>query len=111
MDAQKVLEALDVYATKLDGFIHDPIRNERCDTSKKYPVWGSSDNARAKLNHTRWAIDEARRFVAEGRMEKAFRWLGFIQGVVWFQGLYAIDDLANHNKPVSEEMDPDHSLR
>ena len=29
--------------------------------------------------------------------EKAMRWLGFVQGVLWSQGIYTIDELRIHN--------------
>ena len=34
-----------------------------------------------------------------GRIEKAHRWLGFIQGILWQSGNFTIDQLANHNRP------------
>lgn len=35
----------------------------------------------------------------EGRIEKAFRWLGFVQGCLWATGQYTLDELKNHNRP------------
>jgi hypothetical protein len=40
----------------------------------------------------------ARVFVVEGRREKAMRWLGFIQGVLWMLGV-PLEDLKNMNRP------------
>jgi hypothetical protein len=36
---------------------------------------------------------------AEGRREKAMRWLGFVQGALWAKGLATIDDLKSMNRP------------
>lgn len=36
---------------------------------------------------------------AEGRREKAMRWLGFVQGALWAHGLAPIDELKNMNRP------------
>jgi len=36
------------------------------------------------------------------RMEKFMRWLGFLQGAMWANGLYSIDELKSHNKPEGE---------
>jgi hypothetical protein len=44
-------------------------------------------------------IDKAILFVNENRIEKACRWLGFIQGCLWTNGIYSIEELKNHNKP------------
>ncbi len=35
---------------------------------------------------------------------KSNRWLGFIQGVLWANGEYTIDDLKNQNRPLKEEL-------
>lgn len=30
---------------------------------------------------------------------KAMRWLGFIQGVLWCEGAYTIEEMKGHNRP------------
>lgn len=35
----------------------------------------------------------------EGRIEKAMRWLGFMQGALWAEGLFTLDDLKRHSRP------------
>lgn len=42
-------------------------------------------------------------FAQAGRIEKAFRWLGFVQGVLWCEGIYSIDQMKEHNRPQGEE--------
>ncbi len=37
-------------------------------------------------------------FLQQGRREKAFRWLGFVQGVLWCEMWFDIDELKEHNK-------------
>jgi hypothetical protein len=51
------------------------------------------------LEHCHRMLDKMLQFIREGRMEKTFRWLGFIQGVLWSQGIYTLTDLQNHNRP------------
>lgn len=51
------------------------------------------------LAHCHNMLDKMEGFVAEGRMEKAFRWLGFIQGCLWSFGEYSLEELKNHSKP------------
>lgn len=58
------------------------------------------------LQHIVWMCQEAKKFVAEGRKDKAFRWLGFIQGVLWTKGEYTIEELANHSRPDVPEPKP-----
>ena len=44
-------------------------------------------------------MPKIRQFLVEGRREKAFRWLGFMQGVLYMAGQFTIEELANHNRP------------
>lgn len=41
------------------------------------------------------------------RAEKAMRWLGFIQGVLWSAGDFNVDDLKTHSRPDREPPDFD----
>ncbi len=51
------------------------------------------------LQHCHAMLNEIDQFVLEGRIEKAFRWLGFVQGCLWTCGVYSLDELKNHNRP------------
>jgi hypothetical protein len=51
------------------------------------------------INHLLSMIPEMREFIKTGRREKFFRWLGFIQGVLWKRGDFTLNELRNHNKP------------
>lgn len=53
--------------------------------------------------HYKFMCDEAQRFVDAGRIEKAMRWLGFLQGAFWRCGRFTLDDLKNHLRPDSPE--------
>lgn len=61
-----------------------------------------------KLRHALGMIAKIRGFLAEDRREKAFRWLGFLQAVLWCHDFYEIEELANHNRPTeTRDQDPD----
>jgi len=64
--------------------------------------WLEADEKRA-IAHLLYMLGEMERFLDEGRMEKFFRWLGFIQGVCWVLGYQNLEELKNLNKP----PDPD----
>lgn len=49
--------------------------------------------------HCHAMLDEMEVFLQEGRREKVFRWLGWIQGCLWRSGVYTLEDLKNHNRP------------
>lgn len=53
--------------------------------------------------HYKFMCDEAQRFVDAGRIEKAMRWLGFLQGAFWRCGRFNLNDLKNHSRPDTSE--------
>ncbi len=89
MDAQKILEALDVYEKY---FIKEKIPKQKFPPDR-FPKLESD-----VLRHLHGMIDEIRGFVRDNRLE-AFRWLGFMQGALWCQGIYILDELKNNNRP------------
>ena len=58
-----------------------------------------------EVAHLRFMCIEASKFVDAGRVEKAMRWLGFLQGVLWARGFYSLEDLKNHSRPDRELPD------
>lgn len=64
-----------------------------------YPHDEILDTEEHGLEHCHGMLDKMVAFVREARMEKVFRWLGFIQGVLWANRIYAMTDLQNHNRP------------
>ncbi len=67
--------------------------------------WGDlAGDDSERISHAHWMVREAITFIAAGRIEKAHRWLGFIQGVLWSCGHFTIDQMKEHNRP--DEVDP-----
>jgi hypothetical protein len=50
------------------------------------------------LNHIAWMCYESAKHLETGKRDKAMRWLGFIQGVLWNSGLYDLQSLKNDNR-------------
>ena len=48
--------------------------------------------------HAKWMLDRIDEFADQGRMGKAFRWLGFLQGVFWTLGTYTLNQMREHNR-------------
>jgi hypothetical protein len=74
-------------------------------------LW-NSQNTKA-LSHAKEMIPKVRVFLQEKRREKAFRWLGFLQGVFYSFGIYTIEEMAEHNRPTKAEIkfeNPDHAF-
>ena len=51
------------------------------------------------LNHALSMLPKMESFLKEGRREKFFRWLGFLQGVLWSFGEFSLNELRDHNRP------------
>lgn len=50
------------------------------------------------LNHLLWMCNEIERFLDEDRSAKAMRWLGFLQGALWWGGFRSIDAMRADNR-------------
>ncbi len=96
MTPQKVLEVIEIYRKRLEG-----LGMEKVD----FPHEHLLHSLEIGLCHCHGMLDKIAGFVKEGRMEKAFRWLGFVQGVFWSSRHYSLEDLKNHNRP-PDSRDP-----
>ncbi len=92
MTPQKVLEVIGVYRKLFVGLGIKRI---------EYPHQELLENVELGLAHCHGMLDKMEEFVREGRIDKASRWLGFIQGVLWAQKIYALEHLKHHNRPSS----------
>ena len=50
------------------------------------------------LGHVLWMCNEIDSFIRNNHIEKANRWIGFIQGVLWLTGVASIDESREINK-------------
>lgn len=53
-----------------------------------------------KWSHALVMLTKMRVMLTEGKDSKFFRWLGFVQGIMWSTGLYSIDELRSHNRGI-----------
>jgi len=55
------------------------------------------------MNHIRWMVNEIPKIIDQPcKKEKAMRWLGFVQGVLWLKGYYTIEEMKGHNRSGKE---------
>lgn len=79
MTAEKIIEVCELY--------HNRLRHLEAPNSR--------------LAHVRdRMLPLTNEFAQDGRIEKAFRWLGFIQGVLWCEGIFTIEEMKDHNRPL-----------
>ncbi|RJO59537.1 hypothetical protein C4546_01525 [Candidatus Parcubacteria bacterium] len=96
MTPEKVIEVIGIYRQLFVG---------RNIGKVDYPHDEMLDGLMHDLEHCHDMLDKIAEFVREGRMEKAFRWLGFVQGVLWASRVYSLTDLKNHNRPLEKKED------
>ncbi|PIP55763.1 MAG: hypothetical protein COX06_01695 [Candidatus Zambryskibacteria bacterium CG22_combo_CG10-13_8_21_14_all_42_17] len=93
MDGNKVLDVIALYRQKLEKVTVNEI-------SHPYQALLPNKDVRKRaLLYCYNMLSKIEGFVAENRMDKVFRWLGFIQGVLWVLQVFSLDDLKNHNRP------------
>lgn len=54
------------------------------------------------LQHLAYVCEETPRLMAAGRVEKAMRWLGWLQGAMWGLGGESLEDAKRKNMPADE---------
>lgn len=52
-----------------------------------------------KHQHLLFMTEEGQKLVIAGRIEKAMRWLGFLQGALWGLGITTIEEQKDINRP------------
>jgi hypothetical protein len=92
MTSDKVLEVIQVYRKKFESMRYQKIECPHNKKVEQHEPW-------VALNHCYNMLETMEGFVREGRMDKVFRWLGFVQGVLWVNGVYSLEELKNHSKP------------
>lgn len=92
MTNEKVLEVVRKYDRELE------VRGAEV---KSYAISSHPDD------HLRYMCHQIEVMIGEGRREKAMRWLGFMQGVMWEKGRYTIAELADHNRPTADDVAAD----
>ena len=79
---QKYREQFEALGIRPQGFPHEKL----------------VDSPAVTLQHCYGMLNQMEEFLVEGNMEKVFRWLGFIQGCLWIQGVYSLDSLKEDNR-------------
>lgn len=107
MTNKKILQVLQFYEAYLSTKYH-PVKGEeyerlfKDDDTLQELIPTRRDEA---LSHVLAMIPQMREFLEQGRRDKVFRWLGFIQGVLWLSGEFSLEKLKLHNRPSSRNED------
>jgi len=90
VDDQKILEVIQTYRNFFQEKGIEPI---------DYPHDLMLESLEKGFSHCYGMLSKMEEFIREGRREKAFRWLGFIQGFLWASNSYSLEELRNHSRP------------
>ena len=93
MDGPKILEVIGIYRQHF---------TEKGIPAADFPHIGRPNSKHGILAHCHGMLAKMEVFVKEGRIDKAFRWPGFVQGCLWSTGQYSLEELKNHNRPKEE---------
>jgi hypothetical protein len=93
MTDEQVKQVVQAYAARLSREGYQPVQIDFDRTTASFP-------RSRQLEHVAWMCGEIERTLAAGEREQAMRWLGFTQGVLWAQGVYAVNELREQNRAV-----------
>lgn len=95
MTKEKVLHVLKIYIDQLEK---DGCTAERSSASYS-PKPDLNLDTNICMNHLLWMCSEVAVLLNEDRVEKAMRWLGFMQGAFWALGVRTIEQMKEDNMP------------
>lgn len=98
MTPDKVIEICDKYMKYFDTLGVDVIKHAKKEVCEGTMMVDNIGQTATAYEHIYWMCAEIKEFVKKEEMDKAFRWLGFVQGVLWCVGEYTINELRDHNR-------------
>ncbi len=93
MTDEQVKQVVVAYQARLSKEGYQPVQIDFNRTTSDFP-------RSRQLEHVAWMCSEIQRALDAGEREQAMRWLGFTQGVLWAQGVYAVNELREQNRAV-----------
>jgi hypothetical protein len=101
MTNEQLKETFDRYRSHLDRIWPDiqPCQSHKRDQSVIADLWFYEH----RVSHYKFMCEHAKVLIDDKQREKAMRWLGFLQGALWREGRYSLDELKYH---VTNPSDP-----
>ena len=90
MTDDQVIYTVQDYAHRLAALGYPPIQTPNSAVT-------TTGEARIRLGHAHWMCLQIPEFVQNRLIEKSMRWLGFIQAILWCEGVFTIDEMRGHN--------------
>lgn len=94
MTNEKLKSLFGIYRAKMDEKMPniEPKQMTAWDTVQLADAIPAHD----RVAHYKYMCEAGQVFVDEGKIDKAMRWLGFLQGVCWRTELFTLDELKKH---------------
>jgi hypothetical protein len=93
MTDEQVKRVVTAYQERLTREGYQPVQIDFDRTTASFP-------RSRQLEHVAWMCGEILRALDAGERERAMRWLGFTQGVLWAQGVYAVNEMREQNRAI-----------
>ena len=93
MTDEQVKLVVTAYLARLTREGYQPVQIDFDRTTASFP-------RSRQLEHVAWMCGGILAALGAGDREKASRWLGFAQGVLWAHGVYAVNELREQNRAV-----------
>jgi hypothetical protein len=58
----------------------------------------AGQHKQAHLQHCRWMCQQIPLFVVDGRIDKANRWIGYVQGIFLSYNFFTLEEMKDHNR-------------
>jgi len=91
MTKDKFKSLCSLYLAKLDGLCPEVAPKQMTDDQTREVAHHLS--GRDRIAHYKFMCVQASIFMDAGQVEKAMRWLGFLQGVLWRRNLFTLAEL------------------
>lgn len=95
MTDEQVIQVVTGYQARLEREGYRPSRIDFDRTTAAFPK-------SRQLEHVAWMLPEILAAVKAGDREKAMRWFGFAQGVLWAHAVYAVAEMREQNRAVPQ---------
>lgn len=87
---EKLLETAALYDHLLGEQNYEAIQSEDAGQHKQ-----------AQLQHCRWMCQQVPLFVVDNKIDKANRWIGYVQGIFLSYNLFTLEEMKGHNRTES----------
>lgn len=99
MTPEKTIRAFKAIEEIVKEYHGDPVMEPGRLSEREMGMAAEVIDPHSLTQHLLFMSQEGQKLVEAGRVEKAMRWLGFLQGALWGLGITTIEEQKNINRP------------